>query len=93
MVCFQFLEDKLSISILKFTTSCLSNLHTKLFPQHLVICTGHTHPACPRANLSNTAFQFDLIEMTCIKEASQLNTIVSKIARHTLLEVLYVCGR
>lgn len=56
MVCFQFLEDKLSISMLRFITSCLNKLHTNLLPQHPVICTGHTHPACSRANLSNTAF-------------------------------------
>lgn len=55
-VCFQCLEDKLSISILKFITSCLNNLYTKWFPQHPFICTGHVHPAHTKASLSNTAF-------------------------------------
>lgn len=63
IVCFYFLEDKFSISTLKFITSCLNNLHIKLLLQHPLICTGHIHPGCPRANLSNTAFKVDLIEM------------------------------
>lgn len=52
-------------------TTCLNNLHIKWFPQHPIICAGCSHPACPRANLSNTASKVDLIETICKKKCQR----------------------